>query len=232
MVMKKHVRHDRQHARPLSLEALESRRLFQATGWSTVIDNPLLPWTPGARYVYKGVKNGAPEKNVVVVIASYTRQVMGVTTTVVLDRVYESGKLTEKTHDYYAQDTFGNVWYFGEASRDLENGKVVSTEGSWEAGVKGARPGIIMQAKPNVGDEYRQEFATGVAADQAKVLTLNGRAKTPFAMFTHCLQTQESTVLEPGAVERKWFAAGVGNVRVQTVSGPDTEVVRLVSYVP
>src|SRR5262249_31425060 len=142
------------------VETLEVRRLF-AGAWADTIDNPYMPLIPGASWLYRGAKSGVPMKDRVVV-QNYTTVIMGVTCTVVLDRVYVGGKLSENTHDFYAQDHFGNVWYFGEAERDLENGKVVSTEGSWRAGVNGANPGIIMQAEPTLGDVYTQEFAPGV----------------------------------------------------------------------
>jgi hypothetical protein len=210
------------------VEPLERRTFFNAAGWSDVIDNPLLPFVPGMTWVYKGTKSGAPELNRVVV-QGYTKQIKGVTCTVVLDRVYEDGQLTENTHDYYAQDVNGNVWYFGEKSRDLENGRVVSKEGSWIAGVNGAKAGIIMQAAPAVGQSYFQEFAAGVAEDQAEILALHAKARTPFAAFKNCLETREFTALEPGASEVKYYAAGVGVVRQQTLAG-EQESLKLVSF--
>src|SRR5262245_14662701 len=172
-------------------EALESRCLLNAAGFSDKIDNPFFPIAPGMTWVYKGVKEGAALKDRIVV-QNYTRQIKGVTCMVVLDRVYEDGELTEKTHDFFAQDTKGNVWYFGEQSRDIENGHVVSTEGSWEHGVNGAKAGIVMEANPAVGDKYAQENSPGIAEDQAEVLTLHARAKTPFGAFKNCLETLET----------------------------------------
>ena len=105
------------------------------------------------------------------VVTNDTKVILGVTTIVVHDSVYEQGVLTEDTLDWYAQDEDGNVWYFGEDTKELdENGNVISTEGSWEAGVNGAKPGIVMEAKPRKGDRYQQEFATGVAEDMAQVI--------------------------------------------------------------
>src|SRR5205823_3763938 len=126
-------------------------------------------------------------------------------------------------------DKIGNVWYFGEDSREIENGKVVSREGSWEAGVNGARPGIVMQAVPGAGDSYHQEDAAGVAEDQATVLALAATADTPFATFRNCLETQEFSALDPGSLEDKFYAAGIGLVKSQAVSG-ETEVLRLVEF--
>ena len=78
--------------------------------------------------------------------------VLGVTTIVVRDRAWEDGESIEDTFDWYAQDNDGKVWYSGEDSKEIEDGKIVSTEGSWEAGVDGAKPGIVMKSNPQVGD--------------------------------------------------------------------------------
>jgi hypothetical protein len=140
---------------------------------------------------------------------------------------YGRGKLTEKTFDYYAQDKKGNVWYFGEDTKEYENGKVVSTQGSWEAGKAGAKPGIIMQAHPKVGQSHRQEYSKGSAEDTAKVLALNGSVKVPYGSFDHSLVTKEWSPLEPGVTEHKYYAAGVGDLRGVTVKGP-SETLELV----
>jgi hypothetical protein len=140
---------------------------------------------------------------------------------------YGRGKLTEKTFDYYAQDKKGNVWYFGEDTKEYENGKVVITQGSWEAGKAGAKPGIIMQAHPKVGQSHRQEYSKGSAEDTAKVLALNGSVKVPYGSFDHSLVTKEWSPLEPGVTEHKYYAAGVGDLREVTVKGP-SETLELV----
>lgn len=152
--------------------------------------------------------------------------------TVVLDRVYVNGELQERTHDWYAQDAAGNVWYFGESTSEYEDGNVVSREGSWKAGKRGAKPGIVMEADPQVGDAYQRERAAPVALDEARVLSTTAGVKTPFGRFTDCLQTEETTPLEPGIAESKWYARGIGFVRSQTTAGPEDEVVTLVSFVP
>ena len=179
-------------------------------------------------WVYKGSKLGVAEVDRVVV-QGYTKLIKGVTCTVVLDRVYEAGKLTESTHDYYAQDDKGNVWYFGEKSRNLENGKVVSKEGSWIAGTSGATAGIIMPVVSTVGQSYYQEFSAGVAEDQAEAVTLHAHAKTPFGSFKNCLETRKFTALEPDATEGKYYAAGIGVVKQQAFTG-DQEFLKLVSF--
>jgi hypothetical protein len=137
---------------------------------------------------------------------------MGVECVVVLDKAWEDGKLIERTFDWHAQDKEGNVWYFGEDTKEYENGKFVTSKGSWEAGVDGAKPGIIMQAHPKVGQSYRQEYYPGEAMDMAKVLSLNESVAVPYGSFDHALETEEWTPLEPGYTEHKYYAPEVGFV--------------------
>ncbi len=134
-----------------------------------VIDNPWMPFVPASRWVYEG-GDGAEVEHIEVVVLSETRVVMGITATVVRDTVTVDGELVEDTYDWYAQHAAGNVWYLGEDSKEYEAGEVVSTGGSWEAGVDGALPGIVMKADPQVGDAYRQEYYTGEAEDMAEVV--------------------------------------------------------------
>jgi len=171
------------------------------------IDNKYFPLDPGTTFVYEG--NAQRDE---MAVTSDTKKIMGVECVVVDDRGYEAGKLIEQTYDWYAQDKEGNVWYFGEDTKEYENGKVVSTKGSWEGGVDGAKPGIIMQADPKVGQSYRQEYYVGKAEDMAKVVSLNVSATVPYGSFDHVLVTKEFTPLEPGYVEHKYYAAGVGQV--------------------
>jgi hypothetical protein len=189
------------------------------SGFTTKIDNKYLPLKPGTTFVYWGNSGQNPERDVMTVTHS-TKKVMGVKCVVVDDRVWTGGKLTEKTFDWYAQDKKGNVWYFGEDSKEYKHGKVSSTAGSWEAGKHGAKPGIIMQAHPKVGQTYRQEYSKGVAEDMAKVLELNGSAKVPYDPFHHVLVTKEWSPLEPGVAEHKYYAAGVGDIKEASVKGP------------
>jgi hypothetical protein len=183
------------------------------------IDNPYLGFEAGKVFRYEGVTEDGLEM-IVVEVTNKTKKILGVATTVVHDRVYLNGDLIEDTFDWYAQDKNGNVWYFGEDSKEIENGVVVSTEGSWEAGVDGAQPGIIMLAEPKIGTQYQQEFAEGVAEDMAKVLRLSETADVPYGTFDGCLQTAEWTPLAPGAREFKFYAPGVGLVlEVQSRGG-------------
>lgn len=211
----------------------------QATASSSGIDpsnfvryvtNKYFPLKPGTTFYYKGTKDGTPTSNTTVVTYK-TKRILGVTTTVVHDQVFEEGVLSEDTFDWYAQDVEGNVWYFGEDTKELDaKGKVISTAGTWQAGVNGARPGIIMEAHPHVGDRYQQEFASGVAEDMAQVLRLEDDAAcVPYKCFDDLLKTREWTPLEPGVAENKFYAEGVGFVLSEMVKGGQerTELVRI-----
>ncbi|MGP4113964.1 hypothetical protein ACTWP5_24020 [Streptomyces sp. 4N509B] len=180
------------------------------------IDNPYLPLEPGTTLTYESQGHDGQERTVVEV-TERTRKILGVTVTVVRDRVYRENALVEDTRDWFAQDREGNVWYFGEDSRDIEDGEVVSTEGSWEAGTEGAHPGIVMPADPRPGDAYPQENAPGVAEDQGEVLSRNETVTVPAGSWENVLKTRDTTPLEPDVVEHKYYARGVGLVAEEEV---------------
>jgi len=184
----------------------------------STIDNPYFPLVPGTTFTYEGESDGESERNVVIVTHD-TRTILGVTCVVVWDRVWVEDELQEETYDWYAQDSDGNVWYMGEDSKELGGGVVVSTEGSWEAGVDGAKPGIIMMAHPVVGESYRQEFYLFEAEDMARVLALDETASVPHGTFEHCLRIEEWTRLDPDVREEKYYAPGVGVVLETVVLG-------------
>jgi hypothetical protein len=175
------------------------------------INNRFFPLTPGTTFIYEGQTSAGLEHNEVFVTHK-TKKILGVTCIEVHDTVKVNDKLTEDTLDWFAQDKDGNVWYFGENSEELAGGVVVSLEGSWTAGVDGAKPGIIMEAHSAVGDFYRQEFALGTAEDIAEVVSLNEPVTVPYRSFTGCLKTEETSPLEPDALENKFYCADVGNV--------------------
>ena len=190
------------------------------------IDNPFFPLQPGTTFIYES-QDGS--EVVITTVTHDTKEILGVTCVVVEDTAFVDGQLAEKTLDYYAQDTAGNVWYFGEASKSFEDGHV-SKEGSWLAGKHGATPGIIMEASPQVGDHYSQENAPGIAEDQATVDSLNASVKVPFGKFQHVLETIETTPLEPEALEHKFYAEGVGQVlTVDVNTGERVELVEIIS---
>jgi hypothetical protein len=181
-------------------------------GFSAHVDNPWFPLAPGTQFVYTGVKDGQRSRDVVTV-THRTKTIAGAQCVVVTDRLYLAGRLAERTSDWYSQDRAGNVWYFGEDTAELDRrGHVTSTEGTWQAGVHGARAGIYMPAHPRVGDSGRQEYYPGQAEDHFQVIGLfNGRT----------LLTKEWTPLEPGVVDHKMYVRGVGLVLEQSERGGD-----------
>jgi hypothetical protein len=193
------------------------------------VDNPWFPLTPGARWVYTGVKDGERARDVVVV-GRDTKVVLGVRCVVVHDELYLSGVLHERTDDWYAQDGEGNVWYFGEATAELDAaGKVVSREGSWQAGVGGARQGIYLPGSPAVGKTGLQEYLKGHAEDHFKVLSLTASIRVPATSSHAALLTEEWTPLEPDVLDHKYYVRGIGEVKEQSVKGPE-ETLSLESY--
>jgi len=193
------------------------------------VDNPYFPFMPGTTFVYEG-DTEAGREHIEVSVLPDTKIVLGVTCVVVRDTVWVDGALVEDTFDWYAQDRDGNVWYMGEDSKAYQNGAVVGTAGSWEAGVDGAQPGIIMEADPQPGDRYRQEYYAGEAEDMAEVLSLDESASVSYGSFDHLLMTNEWTPLEPDLAEHKSYAPGVGLVLEVMVEG-GMERVELVNRV-
>ncbi len=182
------------------------------------IDNPWLPLTPGSSWVYESTV-GDPE-TITVTVTDETRVVQGVTTTVVRDVVTgPDGEVIEDTEDWFAQDSDGNVWYFGEATTEYDDRGRPDTAGSWEAGVDGAEAGIVMLAKPRLGDGYQQEFLEGEAEDRATVISVDGRVVIDLGTYDDVLKTEDTTPLEPGLTEHKYYARGVGLVYEETVAG-------------
>jgi hypothetical protein len=207
---------------------------LDAATFTTRIDNPWWPMRPGARWVYRETDAAGARQRVVVTVTSRTRRVAnGVTARVVHDAVTEGGRAVEITDDWYAQDVCGNVWYLGEDTKEYENGKLVSTEGSWEAGVGGAQPGVIMPAGPLPGMRYRQEHYAGHAEDRASIFSRTEQVEVPSGFYARgrVVMTRELNPLEPRVLEYKFYARGVGPVLSVAVSGgSDRE--ELVSYRP
>lgn len=187
--------------------------------FSARVDNPWYPLKPGTTYVYRGVKDGEPARDVFAV-THRTRKIDGVPCVVVEDRLYLSGKLEERTTEWFSQDSRGNVWYFGEDTAELDKqGRVKSRSGTWRAGVNGAQPGIFMFASPKVGQSAQQEFYKGQAEDHFQVVRLNASVKVPYVSSKRALLTKEWTPLEPGAIDHKYYVRGIGTVLEQTVKG-------------
>jgi len=185
------------------------------------IDNPWYPLRPGTVLTYRGIKDGQPSRDVFTVTRA-NEMIDGVRCTVVTDLLYLSGRLKERTTDWYAQDTTGNVWYFGERTAELgAKNHVTSSEGSWRAGVNGAQAGIFMPAHPRTGQSGRQEYYKGHAEDHYRVLSLSATVRVPGAASRRALLTEEWTPLEPGVRDHKFYVLGIGTVLEQTVKGGD-----------
>ena len=184
--------------------------ILAALAFSPHVTNPWYPLKPGTVYHYKGVKDGEPSTETLRV-THRTAVIDGAPCVVIEDRLYLSGKLEERTTEWYSQDANGNVWYFGENTAELDkHGKVVTREGSWRAGRNGARAGIFMYAHPKVGQRARQEFYKGHAEDHFAVISVKGDT----------IVTKEWTPLEPKVLDHKTYKRGVGNVLELTVRGP------------
>jgi hypothetical protein len=192
------------------------------------VDNRWFPLRPGTRYVYRGSEDGVRERDVL--IATYrTKVVDGVTCRVVFDRVFKHGRVVERTYDFYAQTKRGTVWYFGEHTAELDkHGHVTSREGSFESGVDGAQAGIFMTRHPHAGPVYRQEDYPGHAEDRFTVVRHRAHVAVPILDTHDALLTRETTPLEPGVVDHKYYVRDIGTVREVTVKG-GSESLKLVA---
>ncbi|MBI3636089.1 MAG: hypothetical protein HY216_07720 [Candidatus Rokubacteria bacterium] len=194
------------------------------------VDNPFFPLVPGTTFIYEGQTAQGLEHDEFAVTHN-TKLILGVTCVEVHDVVTTGGELTEDTLDWFAQDTTGNVWYFGENSQQLAGGLTVGLEGSWTGGVDGAVPGIVMEAHPTIGDFYRQEFLLKDAEDMAEVVSLTESVTVPVqvAAFDNCLKTKETSPLEPDVTENKFYAAGVGNLlTIDLTTGEQSALVQII----
>jgi hypothetical protein len=183
------------------------------------VDNPYFPLKPGTTFIYEG-KTDKGLEHTEARVSSKTKLILGVTCITVEDTVKVDGKLTEATLDWYAQDKGGNVWYFGEDTKEYLGGKVSSTKGSWLAGVNGAQPGYIMKANPAKNETYRQEYLEGQAEDMATVVSLTESGSVPYGSYKNLLMTKEWSALDHTPVyERKYYARGIGQVFVKSSGG-------------
>ena len=188
--------------------------------FTTRIDNPYWPMDPGTRWTYRETDQEGARLEVVVTVSDQTERIAnGVTARIVRDTVTEDGEIVEDTFDWYAQDKDGNIWYLGENTAEFEKGKVVTKEGSFEAGVDGALPGIIMPSDPKDGMQYRQEYYKGKAEDNGEVLSTDEMAQSPFGHFDNALLTKDTISIEPNVLEYKLYAKGIGPVLTLGVSG-------------
>lgn len=203
--------------------------VLDASTFSNVVDNPLLTLAPGQKLVYEGQTEEGLER-IEVTVTTDTKTVMGIEAVVVHDQVFLDGELIEDTFDWYAEDAEGNVWYLGEDTKELDGGEVVSTEGSWEAGVDGAQPGVVMWAHPELGQAYRQEYYAGKAEDMGEIVALGETVETAFGTFEGCLKTRDWTPLEAQVDEYKWYCPAIGGLVLEEgiYSGERIELVEVI----
>ncbi len=201
---------------PVGAETVE----LDPAGFTTEIDNPYWPMTPGTRWIYRETSASGSVLQVEVVVTNLTKQIAnGITARVVRDTVSRDGAIVEDTFDWYAQDSAGNIWYLGEDTAEFENGQLVSRAGSFEAGVDGAQAGIALPADPVVGMRYRQEYYRGQAEDNGEVLSIGEQVDIAFGSFHEVLLTADTSTIEPGVLEQKYYARGIGLVLVRDVNG-------------
>jgi hypothetical protein len=183
------------------------------------VTHPYFPLTPGTTLNYSET-NGRETALGTVTVTHDTKVVMGVKCLVVHETATVDGVLKEDIREWYAQHRDGSVWCFGEAAREFKPGGRVFTEGSWEAGVGGAQPGVVMPGDLRVGHRYRQELMRNVAEDIAEISALRETVTVPAGTFTDCVRTRDWSMLESGS-SKKWFARGVGFVRAEAVGGEE-----------
>jgi hypothetical protein len=198
--------------------------------FTTQIDNPYFPLPVGAQWVVRVTNQEGDVQRQVITVTDQTKRIAdGVEARVVHDVVSQGGKQVEITEDWYAQDSQGNVWYFGEDTTEIHPNGKRDTSGSFEAGVNGADAGLTMLAHPTPGQTYREEYYKGHAEDRTRVLALDQQAEVPFGHFQNVILTEDYTPVEPNVLELKMYAPGIGQVLAQTVSG-GSEREELISY--
>jgi hypothetical protein len=216
------------NARPI---AIVRRSALDPTDFVAVIDNPYYPLPIGRVLTYKGVRDGVGQTEYVTV-TDRTKVIQGVTATVVTDVAVHGSRLLEKTIDWFAQDTQGNVWYLGERTAAYDPDGTVDTSGSWLTGVDGAKAGIVMEADPRVPDAYRQEFLRGEAEDTAWIVDRGGKLEVPYATVHQILTTLEASVVEPGVYDQKIYAPGLGIVAEHALAGDEDAALVAVTPAP
>jgi hypothetical protein len=201
---------------------------------STRIDNRWSPLTPGMQFTFEGRANrgqGRLPHRVVFTVTDLTKVIDGVRTVVMWDRDFNAGQIVETELAFFAQDDDGNVWLLGEYPEEWEDGKFSGAPDVWFSGVDGARAGVMMRADPRLGtSSYLQGYAPEIEfSDRAKVHQLGQRTCVPLGCYDDVLVTDEWNPLEAGdAHQRKFYAPGVGNVRVGAAGGKEQEELVLV----
>lgn len=188
--------------------------------FSTTIDNPYWPMDPGTQWTFRETDAIGMELSVVITVTDQTKVIAnGIEARVVRDTVRRGGDIVEDTFDWYAQDADGAIWYLGEQTAEFESGEIVSTHGSFEAGVDGALPGVVIPANPQPGMTYRQEYYEGEAEDNGEIMSVTEVAEAPYGFFENVLATRDTITIEPGVLQYKFYAIGIGPVLVLDVAG-------------
>ena len=183
----------------------------------TNITNSYRLFEPGKTYIYEA-QTAEGLQRVEVKRLNTNRVIMGLHCVVVHDKVWLSNIVIEETYDWFAQDNAGNLWYMGEDVDNYHpNGTFKDHHGAWEAGVDGALPGIIMGAHPQVGDHHQEEYLWGEAEDEAEVEETGLTVTVPYGTFTNCIKTHNFTRLDRAADEYKFYAPGVGYIKIAHV---------------
>ena len=171
--------------------------------------NPYFILEPGHYLVLKG-----GDVELTITVLTETKMVEGVQTRVVEERETKAGKLFEISRNYFVISKRTNdVFYFGEDVDIYKGGKVVSHSGAWLSGVHGARFGLFIPGQPSVNARYYQEVAPGVAMDRVEIISLTDTVRTPAGEFKNCLKVKETTPLEAGVTDYKYYAPGIGMVQ-------------------
>ncbi len=209
---------------PTKIENTQYHPTITPTDFVSKVNNPYFTLKPGTKFTYENKTTEGLER-IVVEVTNETKVVLGVTTMVVWDRAWLNDVLKEDTKDLYTQDKLGNVWYFGEAVDNYENGKLKDHAGAWEAGVDGAQPGVVMLADPKVGNSYRQEYYKGRAEDMGDIVALNKKITVPHGTFEGCLQTRDWSMVDASLNEYKYYCPDVGFIVMEeSISGGQEKV--------
>lgn len=184
----------------------------------TEINNKWFPMTPGTQYVFEGfTQDGGKEiaHSIIFTVTDLTKEIAGVRTVVAHILDYSDGELVEAEIAFYAQDNEGNVWFLGEYPEVYEYGQVVEAP-AWIPGLKGARAGIVMKADPQLRmPSYAQGWGPAVGwNDRGRVVALGEQTCVPVACYENVLVTEEFSQSQPDAFQVKYYAPGVGNIRV------------------
>ncbi len=198
--------------------------------FQALVDNPLFPLSSLGTQVYEGEEvdpdTGETIKTrVEATLLPETDTVAGIEVTVVDVKDFEDGELVESTLDYYAQHKDGSVWYLGERVDEYEGGEIVGHKGQWLTGEGDNQAGVFMPADPQVGDEFEQERAPGVAEDRSKIVAVDQTVTTPAGTFSGCIRTEDFAPLDD-ITEFKYYCPHVGLVREELQDG----FIDLISY--